>query len=441
MNGAAKDNRKWDEHALLSALMDGGEPILIECGPIPASAFLDERHRTIFEAILSLSNEGEKAYTGDMVYSVLSEAGKVDKAGGFTYLSEVIQTNPIGTSAPWFAGKVLGAYRERLVAQKIGALVTGNGDPEALAKEIQEICQTMGADGDNGEPISSTVSRCLGQIEEATKHPGQLLGLSTGLVDLDDYLSGLQDDDMLTLAARPSVGKTALAIIVASHSAKQGIPVAFYSLEMSRASVVHRAIAAEAKVNSRYMRTGRIGAEQFERVCSKAAEVANWDLYIRDDVKAIRDIRSSAATMKQRHGVRLVVIDYLGLCYPPKGNYGSREQEVSAISREIKEIATSLHVPVMALSQLSRESERGAGREPRLSDLRDSGSLEQDSDVVMMLYAPKKNKDELDGQSTEKLLNVMIEKQRNGPTGVARTFFDKDTGFIGNWTSTREPWE
>jgi replicative DNA helicase len=256
-------------------------------------------------------------------------------------------------------------------------------------------------------------------IEKAHEHAGALSGVTTGYTDLDEITAGLQRADMLILAARPSMGKTALTLCIARNAAVKGnTPVLFFSLEMSTQQLAQRLLCSEARVNSHRLRTGRLSEEEWQRLSEWTGKLMEAPIYI-DDTAAISvmELRAKARRAKAEHNIGLIIVDYLQLMTAPQ-NFGSREQEIAHISRSLKALAKELDLPLVACAQLSRAVESRTDKRPQLADLRESGSLEQDADVVMFLFRPEVYGivDE-EGNAQEGVAEIILGKQRSGPIG------------------------
>ncbi|HYV31506.1 MAG TPA: replicative DNA helicase, partial [Candidatus Binatia bacterium] len=276
--------------------------------------------------------------------------------------------------------------------------------------------------------------RAIHHIEEYHKRHGQLGGLGTGFLDLDKMTDGWHEGEMIILAARPSMGKTSLAMNMAEHVAVSlRLPVGVFSLEMTAESLVMRMMSSLARVNSRHIRDGFLAERDFAKLTTAAGQLAKAPLFLDDSsALSILQLRAKARRMHQQHGIKLFVIDYLQLLHSTARRAENRQQEIADISNGIKALAKELKVPILVLSQLNRELEKDKNRKPRLSDLRESGSIEQDADVVALLYKPS-NGDEEEGSSPDQEavpVNLLIAKQRNGPTGdVYLTFLKSCTRF------------
>ena len=268
-------------------------------------------------------------------------------------------------------------------------------------------------------PIRQVVINVMKKIDAASRARGRVTGLETGFMDLDYKTSGLQPSDLILIAARPSMGKTAFVLNLAQHMAfKKDVPVAIFSLEMSKEQLVNRMLSLESHVDAQKIRTGRLNDDEWMNLVECSANIANSKLFI-DDTPGITlsAMRSKCRKLKMEHDIQIVIIDYLQLMSGNSGNNASRQQEISDISRGLKALARELNVPVIALSQLSRAVEQRPDHRPMLSDLRESGAIEQDADVVMFLYREGYYNRDL-SEAEQRVAEVIIAKQRNGPIGT-----------------------
>jgi len=284
--------------------------------------------------------------------------------------------------------------------------------------------------------IKELVKKAINTIEDFHQRQGMLTGIGTGFTDFDKMTTGLHGGEMIVIAARPSVGKTSLAMNIAEHVAiEQGLPVGVFSLEMTSESLVLRMLCSRSRVNLRNVREGFLAERDFPKLTGAAGKLAKAPLFIDDSsALSILQLRAKARRMSQQFGIKLFVVDYLQLLHSTARRAENRQQEIADISNGIKSLAKELNVPVIVLSQLNREIEREKGRPPRLSDLRESGAIEQDADVVGLLYKPKQGSDDEDGgggpEEDATPVNLLIAKQRNGPTGdVCLTFLKSYTRF------------
>jgi replicative DNA helicase len=284
--------------------------------------------------------------------------------------------------------------------------------------------------------MSNVVRNAIEEIEVARKNADGISGIPSGFVEIDQVTAGWQRSDMIVIAARPGMGKTAFVLSAARNTALQGFGVAIFSLEMSSVQLVKRLIAGESRINSEKLRKGDLADHEFQQLHSRIQKLAAAPLYI-DDTAAISifDFRAKCRRLKAQYDIQLVIIDYLQLMSAKDGkNSGNREQEISMISRSIKEIAKELNIPIIALSQLSRSVEQRSDKKPILSDLRESGAIEQDADIVSFLYRPSYYKilKYDDGTSTQGIGEFLIEKHRNGKTAAVRLRFEDEFARFSN---------
>ena len=384
--------------------------------------FFPDTHRRIYAAMLELSTRSAEIDVLTLKEE-LDRTGAVEKAGGSSYLTALLDGVPDVGNVEHYARivKEKSTLRRLIRAGQriVRDGVTGERDAEALLSEatgeIFDIAE--GAIRVGFEPIGPIVRHNLDIIEEARGRQGMLSGLPTGFTELDRMTSGLQLTDLIVVAARPSVGKTSFALNIAQHVAfREGRSVGFFSLEMSKEQIGFRVLCSEADVDAKKVRDGYASKEAAVRLVTAQARISGASFYI-DDSAALNvpEMRAKSQRLKREHGLDLLIVDYMQLM-GGHGRFDNRTQEVSMISRGLKLLAKELKVPVMALSQLSRQPEQRKGelRKPQLADLRDSGSIEQDADVVVFLY-----REELYDKETERkgIADVIISKQRNGPTG------------------------
>lgn len=396
---------------------------------LSADDFYREAHKIIFDAIISLYRKSEPA---DLVTvtNELRNLGNLEAAGGASYLSTLVDSIPTAANIVHY-GKIV---HEKAILRR---LIQG-------ATEIVEIGyddQSVGVDTflDRAEQIifeiaqrkfrpsffavKDIVKDSFKTIEELYERKEVVTGVPTGFIELDKITSGLQSSDLLIVAGRPSMGKTAFALNIVSYAAMEAqVPCAVFSLEMSKEQLVQRLLCAEASVNAQKLRGGFLAESDWPKLTRAAGSLSEAQIYI-DDTPAINviEMRAKARRLQREKGLGLVVVDYLQLMRGV-GNIESREREISEISRSLKALAKELHVPVVALSQLNRAVENRQDKRPQLADLRESGSIEQDADVVMFVYRDEVYNKESDDKGTAE---IIIGKQRNGPTGTVKLAFLK----------------
>ncbi|MBI2055391.1 MAG: replicative DNA helicase [Candidatus Sungbacteria bacterium] len=422
------------EAALLGSLLLDKEAIWRVVDILEPKDFYKAVHRAIYEAALEVLARRE-AIDVLSISNRLKEKSQLDEIGGMSYLASLVNTVPTASSAGYYARIV---HRKRIhrdlieASHRISEL--GYKEEEDIEKILDDAEKTIFSVAQSSLsqeflPVKRSLEEAWQRIEKLHAGEGALRGVSTGFADLDNILAGLQRSDMIVLAARPSLGKTSLALDIARNVAlKENLPVGFFSIEMSQEQVIDRLIASQAGVDLWRLRTGRLSDKgednDFVRIRDAMETLSKTPLYI-DDVSSptVMQIRAMARRLQAEHGaLGLVVVDYLQLIRG-HDNAENRVQEVSEISRALKAMAKELDVPVLALSQLSRAVEmRPAGR-PKLSDLRESGSIEQDSDVVMFIYREDKVKENTDKKN---IAEILIEKHRNGPTGKIQLYFNEE---------------
>jgi replicative DNA helicase len=358
----------------------------------------------------------------------LEEVGEIDKVGGSAYLTELVDSVPTAAHVAHYAGIVAHkATLRRLITAASRITSLGHDENMALDALLDQAEQSLFEVSQkhlkqNFIPISSVLAESFDRLDALHKDKHTIRGVPTGFTGLDKLLAGLQKSDLIILAARPSMGKTTLAINIAQNVAtKEGVPVGIFSLEMSKEQLIDRMLATESGVDSWKLRTGNLEDSDFPKINNAMAVLSDAPIFIDDSPMVnVMEMRTKARRLQSEHDLGLIVIDYLQLMSGRKGGGDNRVQEVSEISRGLKGLARELNVPVIALSQLSRSVESRTPAIPQLSDLRESGSIEQDADVVMFIY-----RDDYYNKETENpgVANILVRKHRNGPTGEVEVFF------------------
>jgi len=387
--------------------------------------FYKPSHGHVFSAIVSLYGRGEPA-DAVSVAEELRRVGVLEEVGGTATLVSLQANTPAISSAARYARIVEeNALLRRLigVAQEIAEI--GYGLPEDVTEAVDR-AETLVFDvaqrrtTDSVAPLQDLLSKSLDRLEELYGRDESITGVPTGYQDLDEMLAGLQPSNLVVVGARPSMGKTAFALGMASHAATQGTPVLFFSLEMSHLEIAQRVLCAEARVDATRMRNGRLVENDWSKISHAIGRLGNAPLFIDDNPNVtVMDIRAKARRMKAREGLGLVVVDYLQLM-TGRNSAENRQVEISEISRGLKILARELAIPVVALSQLSRSLESRSDKRPMLADLRESGAIEQDADVVMFIYRDEVYNHESGEQGTAEIL---VAKHRNGPTGSVQLAF------------------
>jgi replicative DNA helicase len=410
----------------------------LKAGP---EVFYDLRHQTIYEAFVQMYDKREPI---DIItlQQRLKDRGLLDQIGGIAYLNALQDTVPSAANLTYY----LDIVEEKSLLRKmistctavVGRVYDYDGEVDELLDEVERDILQMSESRSGGtiEPVKSLVNKAIGMVENYFNRQGQLGGLATGFADLDRMTDGMHGGEMIIIAARPSMGKTSLAMNIAeSVVLNQKLPVGVFSLEMTAESLVLRMLCSNARVNLRNIREGFMSESDFPKLTSSAGRMSSAPLFIDDTPGlSILQLRTRARRMWQQHGVKLFVVDYLQLLHSTSRRaQENRQQEIAEISSGIKALAKELDVPVIVLAQLNRELEKDKSRKPRLSDLRESGSIEQDADLVGLLYKPAS--DDEDAPTAEDQpdgipVNLLIAKQRNGPTGdVNLTFLKPYTRF------------
>jgi replicative DNA helicase len=425
------------ERALLGSILLDNDSLNSALEILGKEDFYSDAHRVAFESMVALS---EKNRTIDLVTlsEELSRGGLLEKSGGAGYLAALTDGVPIGTMAA--VGEYCRIVKEKSTVRRlinasntvIARCLEGTDDPEVLIDLAQsQVFDIAGQRVASGfATIREIVKTSFGKIDVLFDRGQRVTGIETGFVDLDNMTSGLQAGELIVVAARPSLGKTALALNIAAHASieKQKV-VGVFSLEMSKESLVIRLLCSEARIDSHKLRTGFSSREDWSRMTAALGRLSEAPLYIEDTpALSIMQIRAKARRLKAEKGLDLLIVDYLQLV-SGQGRFENRTQEVSYISRSLKSIAKELKVPVVALSQLSRAPEQRPGQRPQLSDLRESGSIEQDADVVIFIFRERKPTDEQEGGEefahSGSETRLIIGKQRNGPTGEVPVVFLK----------------
>lgn len=424
------------EQSVIGSMLMGREAIMTASEMLTSDDFYQRQYGIIFDAILELSNEG-KAVDVVTLQNRLREKDVPPEISEMEFMRDLLNTVPTSANIKHYAGIV----SEKAILRRLIRLTEEIENECYLNREpVEEILDTtekkmfqLLQQRDSGDmvPIRQVVMDTLENIEKASRTKGNVTGLPTGFTDLDYKTSGFQNSDLILVAARPSMGKTAFVLNIAQYMAfKKDLSVAIFSLEMSKQQLMNRLLSMESRVNSQSMRTGNLKDEDWSKLIESAGVIGDSNLII-DDTPGItvRELRSKCRRYKLEHGLDIIMIDYLQLMSGGGRGSDSRQQEISEISRSLKALARELNVPVVALSQLSRAVEQRPDHRPMLSDLRESGAIEQDADVVMFIY-----RDEYYHKDSEKKnqAEIIIAKQRNGPIGTVELVWLPDYTKFGN---------
>ena len=419
------------EQAVLGAIIINSRAINDVSSILLPGDFYREAHRIVFEAMLEMSYKGSPI---DMLSlsEFLRDKNLFEKVGGVAFITHLSNISPSAANATYYAkivkDKALLRNLINAASDIADSAFAGSDDIVNLLDNAERKVLAISASHDTGSavPVKSLLKEAIGRIEMAYEAKGGLTGLPSGFDDLDRLTSGLQPSDLILLAARPSMGKTALTLNLAANVAlRKKKSVAFFSLEMSSIQLLMRLISSESGVDSKQIQRGDVSPDEWAAIMGACDNLYNAPLYIDDNSNInVAELRSRARRIQSEHGLDLIIIDYLQLMQGRHtGSNDNRQQEVADISRSLKSLARELKVPVIALSQLSRSVENRQIKRPMLSDLRESGSLEQDADIVMFLYREDYYVKDTENQNITELI---VAKHRNGPVDTVRLFFDKE---------------
>ena len=409
--------------------------------------FYDLRHQTIFEMLVAMFDARE-AIDVITLQQRLKDKQLLEQVGGIAYLSQLQDAVPSAANLSYY----LDIVREKFLLRKmiatctdvVGRVYDYEGEVDALLDEVERDILRLSESRVQSQSatIKDLVHSAINTIDDLHKRQGMITGLGTGFADLDNMTSGLHAGEMIVIAARPSMGKTSLAMNIAEHVAVDlKVPVGVFSLETTAEALVLRMLCSRARVNLKNIRSGFMTEQDFVPLTGAAGQLTTAPLFIDDSSGlSILQLRARARRLAQQHGIKLFVIDYLQQMHSSSRKVDNRQQEIADISSGVKALAKELKVPIIALSQLNRDIERDKSRKPNLADLRESGAIEQDADFVGFLYKvdpddPTKRKDDVEDEETGMLpevlpVNLLVAKQRNGPTGdVPLTFLRSITRF------------
>ncbi|MAG36001.1 MAG: replicative DNA helicase [Dehalococcoidia bacterium] len=422
------------EQSVLGSILIDRDAVARVAAFLRAEDYYRQQHQVIYNAALDLFERREPA---DLVTLTdeLQRRDRLDKAGGASYLSSLIALVPTAVHVEYY-GRIVErcAMLRRLIqaSGQIAALAYGSTDAEEAVDQAESILFQLTQRRRFQEflPLKTLLEDYFDQIDFIHQHRGQTLGVPTGFRDLDALTGGLQRSDLIIVAARPSMGKTSLALNIGQNAASpaHNVPVAIFSLEMSKEQLVQRLICTEALIDSHRLRRGLINDDELQKIAKAIGRLSEVPVYIDDTAGIpIMELRTKARRLQAEHNIGLILIDYLQLMQGQGRYMENRVQEVSEITRSLKGLARELNIPIVAMSQLSRAVEQRPSHIPMLSDLRESGSIEQDADVVMFIY----REDYYDKDTPKKdLADILIAKHRNGPTGELQLrFFSQQTRF------------
>ena len=413
------------EQAVLGAILIDHEAINTVSETVKPGYFYEDVNKIIYETMLALYEE-RKPIDLLTLTNILKKRKKYDLVGGASYLTSLANSVPTAANIEHYVNILKESYiRRTLISVAAGMTDMSFSDNETgvlLDKIEQEIFSISQESVKQGFlHIRDTLASSFDKLDELHKREAIYRGVATGFVDLDSLLSGLQDSNLIVLAARPGQGKTAFVVNIAQNvSCNLKIPVGIFSLEMSKEELVDRLLISQANIDAWKLKTGKLSEDDFEKLSQAMGELAEAPLYIDDTPGiSIAEMRSKARRLQLEHGLKLLIVDYMQLVNPGK-RVENRVQEVSYISQSLKNLARELKIPILAVSQLSRAVEHRGERKPQLADLRESGAIEQDADVVMFLYTQDED------FTPQRIVKVNVAKHRNGPVGERELLFRGD---------------
>jgi replicative DNA helicase len=430
------------ERACLGSMLLDKEAIEVAIDILKGDDFYSSSHRLIFEAVLALYGQATPV-DSVTITEYLKSHGEIDKVGGVLYISSLLDDVPTSANIEYYAKIVEQKSLLRKLISAASSIIAIGYDTDSDAYEIIDEAEKLIFDVTDRNlsrgyySMNEIIKDSIIAIEKLYHRGDVYTGIPTGFKEFDDLTSGFQKSEFIIIAARPSVGKTALALNIAQHiGIRQKKNVALFSLEMSKEALVQRMLCSEARIDSQRLRKGFLETDKWAPLTTAAGKLADANIFI-DETPAISDmqLRAKARRIQSRHGLDILFVDYLQLMTALRRRNEGRTQEITEISRSLKALARELNIPVVALSQLSRAVEsRGKDKRPILSDLRESGAIEQDADMVVFLY-----RDELYNPNTpdKNVAEVIIQKQRNGPTGSLKLRFSKEYTRFDNL----EKWE
>ncbi len=401
------------EQSILGAVLLDRDAVVAVVEFLQPRHFYDEKHQKIFECIVELYQEREPVDVVTVTEKLKKKKALTD-VGGSAYLTELVSRVPTAAHAEHYGHLVKDMFTKRELISAAAQITTMAFDEAGDVRQILDNAESSVFSLAQQHlkqvfvPVKNILAESFDRLDELHKTAGSMRGVPTGFADLDEALAGMQDSNLLIMAARPGVGKTALALNIAQNAAfRFRQPVGFFSLEMSKEELMDRLLVSQAEIDAWKMKTGRLDEDEFTRLSDAMGELYETPLFIDDTPgMSILEMRTKARRLQAEHGLRLIIVDYLQLARSTRV-MDNRVQEVSEISQGLKNLARELKIPVLALSQLSRQVESRGVKKPQLSDLRESGAIEQDADVVMFLW--RENDEDLEN------MNLEIAKHRNGP--------------------------
>ncbi len=425
------------ERSVLGAILVHNDAFNLAVQVIESRDFYRDAHRRIFEKMIALNERGQ-AIDFITLKEELSRSGEVDEAGGPAYIASLADGVPRATNVEYYARIVKEKSTLRNLIYAANKIITNayeaDQESDLILDEAESAIFAVADDRLKAGfvPMATLVKESFPKIEQLFEQKRLITGVPTGFVDLDEMTRGLQPSDLIIVAARPSMGKTSLVLNMAQHVATQpGLSVGFFSLEMSKESLFLRMLTSEAQIDSHRLMSGAIGQKDYGRISHALESLSAMKLYIDDTANiGVLEMRAKCRRLQAEHGLNLIIIDYIQLM-SGRGRFENRTLELAAISRSLKGLAKELNVPIIVLSQLSRAPESRSDHRPQISDLRESGALEQDADLVVLIYRDdvyNKDPNNPDAGTAE----LIIAKQRNGPTGTVKLAFLREQTRFAN---------
>ena len=425
------------ERSVLGAILIDNATFNVVAAVLQPDAFFRDAHRRIFERMADLS---ERSQPIDFITlkEELARAGELDEVGGPAYLAALTDGVPRSTNAEYYAQIVKEKATLRALIFSANKILATAYEAEQEADLIlDEAESSIFAVADDRVkagfvPMKTLVSESFPKIEKLFTHKSHITGVATGFADIDRKTRGLQPGDMVIVAARPSMGKTSLVLNICQHVATHGGVAGFFSLEMSKESLFMRMLASEARIDMHRLMSGQIGQREYGQITEALESLSEAQLFIDDTAGiSVLEMRAKARRLKAEHGLNLLAIDYVQLM-TGRGRFENRTLELASISRSLKGLAKELGVPIIVLSQLSRASEARSDKRPQLSDLRESGALEQDADLVALIFREEMYKLGDEPSESDGIAEIIIAKQRNGPTGTVKLAFLREQTRFAN---------
>jgi replicative DNA helicase len=425
------------ERSVLGAILVHNDAFNTAAQVIDGRDFYRDAHRRIFDRMVALSERGE-AIDFITLKEELSRGGELEEVGGPAYVASLVDGVPRATNIEYYARIVKEKATLRNLIYAANKILTNayeaDQESDLILDEAESSIFAVADDRLKAGfvPMRDLVNESFPKIEQLFEHKRLVTGVPTGFVDLDEMTRGLQGGDLVIIAARPSMGKTSLVLNIAQHVAVQGeLTVGFFSLEMSKESLFIRLLTSEAQIDSHRLMSGHIADRDYSRISHALEKLSSMQLFIDDTANiGLLEMRAKSRRLQAEHGLSLIVVDYIQLMNA-RGRYENRTLELASISRSLKGLAKELNVPIVVLSQLSRAPESRSDHRPQLSDLRESGALEQDADVVVLIYrddAYNRDPNNPDAGTAE----LIVAKQRNGPTGIVRLAFLREQTRFAN---------